>query len=186
MKVSQTDLPDVILLEPAVFSDERGKFLELWNAQRAQDAGFVFEFCQDNLSYSSGGCLRGLHFQYPTQQGKLITAISGRIFDVAVDIRRGSPTFGKWTGVILDDEANRQLWIPKGYAHGFLVLSEQAAVMYKVDAPYCFDDEHIIAHDDPDIGIDWPTDVKSINSRDRDAPRLNEITTLPSYPGVEA
>lgn len=185
MKVTETGLPGVLLLEPAVYADERGKFLELWNDQRMKDAGLPSRFCQDNLSYSSQGCLRGLHYQHPTGQGKLVSAVSGRIFDVAVDIRRDSPTFAKWTGVQLDDETNKQLWVPSGFAHGFIVLSERAAVMYKVDAPYRADEEQVIAYDDPDIDIEWPAEVSLINRRDRDALPLRDQKALPAYPRDE-
>ena len=179
MKITETDLPGVLVLEPDVWADGRGKFLELWNRDRGVAAGIPETFFQDNLSRSVAGCLRGLHFQYPTQQGKLISVIRGRIFDVAVDIRKDSPMFGRWTAAILDDVEHRQFWIPRGFAHGFLVLSELADVFYKADAPYRRDEEYVVAHDDPALGIDWPSEAKIMNERDRSAPNLSELSALP-------
>lgn len=181
MKITATRLPGVMILEPALHKDDRGLLLELWNQDLFIASGLPGEFIQDNLSRSASGCLRGLHFQYPTQQGKLVTALSGRIFDVAVDIRRGSPTFGHWVGMILDDVKRQQLWIPRGFAHGFLVLSEQADVFYKADAAYRPEEQHVVAHDDPALGIEWPAEARLMSEADRHAPHLDAASILPAY-----
>jgi len=158
MELRSTDLPDVLLIKPRVFRDERGFFLESWNQKAFDDTlGRRIVFVQDNHSRSVKGVLRGLHYQVePEAQAKLITVMRGKIFDVAVDLREDSPTHGRWIGEILSDENREILWIPEGFAHGFLVLSDYADVVYKTTAYYSPADERCIRWDDPDLGIDWP------------------------------
>ncbi len=179
MNTIETDLPEVLVFEPRVFGDSRGFFKELWNRDRYQQAGLTQSFLQDNMSRSAKGTLRGLHFQHPTMQGKLVSAIRGSIFDVAVDIRRDSPHFGKWVGVELSEENNRQIWVPRGFAHGFLVLSDSADVLYKVDNTYRPDEEYSLAFDDPDVRIDWPIEPIHLSAKDKDGTRLKDLTNLP-------
>jgi dTDP-4-dehydrorhamnose 3,5-epimerase len=181
MNVMDTSLPGVKVFEPKVFGDNRGFFFELWNRARYAEAGLADDFLQDNVSRSGHGTLRGLHYQYPTLQGKLVTVLSGSIFDVVVDIRRGSPNFGQWVGVPLTDTDRRQVWAPRGFAHGFVVTSDRADVLYKVDGAYRPDEEFSIAWDDPALAIDWPVAVTSLSEKDRNAPRLADITVLPPY-----
>jgi dTDP-4-dehydrorhamnose 3,5-epimerase len=171
VKVTRTEIPDVLILEPAVFKDERGFFFESFNQKKIEDiAGPQLHFVQDNQSYSARGVLRGLHYQIEQPQGKLVRAVQGEIFDVAVDLRRKSPTFGKWTGVKLSAENKKQVWIPEGLAHGFLVLSETADVFYKVTDYYAPQHERALLWNDPSIGIAWPMDHKPILSvKDRSA-----------------
>jgi dTDP-4-dehydrorhamnose 3,5-epimerase len=159
LKISATSIPDVLLIEPKVFGDERGFFFESFN-QRAfrQASGLAGDFVQDNHSKSAKGVLRGLHYQIRQPQGKLVRVIAGEVFDVAVDIRRRSATFGKWVGQILSGENKTQLWIPPGFAHGFLVLSESAEFLYKTDAYWAPEHERCIAWDDPALAIGWPLD----------------------------
>jgi len=183
MKVTETDVPGVKVFEPNVHEDGRGFFFELWNGARYSEAGLADAFVQDNVSRSVRGTLRGLHFQYPTQQGKLVTVLSGSIFDVAVDVRSGSPHFGQWVGVDISDRDRKQLWVPRGFAHGFLVTSDSADVLYKVDDAYCPAEEFAIAWDDPALGIDWPAPVLHLSDRDRVAPRLADATDLPVFDG---
>ena len=166
MKVRETSLPGVLLLEPQVFRDERGFFLETFSTKRLAGSGIPENFAQDNHSRSTRGVVRGLHYQLNHPQGKLIHAARGRIFDVAVDIRRGSPTFAKWFGVELNDENLFSLWVPGGFAHGFCVLSEVADVIYKCTVLYEADDDRGVAWNDPLIGIDWPVDNPVISSKD--------------------
>ncbi|MEX2616480.1 MAG: dTDP-4-dehydrorhamnose 3,5-epimerase [Alphaproteobacteria bacterium] len=182
MKVMDTALPGVKILEPAVFGDDRGFFFELWNRTRHGDAGLPDEFVQDNVSRSGHGTLRGLHYQYPTLQGKLVTVLFGSIFDVVVDIRRGSPHFGQWVGVALSDSDRRQIWAPRGFAHGFVVTSDRADVLYKVDDAYRPDEAFAIAWDDPALAIDWPVLPTTLSDKDRTAPRLADAATLPIWP----
>lgn len=156
MQFTPTTIPDIILIQPKVFGDQRGFFFETYRASRFSEAGIPDQFVQDNHSGSQKGTLRGLHYQIRQSQGKLIRVISGEIFDVAVDIRRSSATFGKWVGMSLSAENKHQLWVPPGFAHGFYVLSEWAEVMYKTTDFYAPDWERSIAWDDPDLGIDWP------------------------------
>ena len=151
-----TDLPGVLIVEPAVFDDGRGYFMETHHRDKFTDAGIGLAFVQDNHSHSVKNTLRGLHFQEPHAQGKLIRVVSGEVFDVAVDVRRGSPDFGRWTGVRLTAENRRQLWVPPGFAHGVATLSDVADVIYKCTEVYAPEDEHVILWNDPDIGIDWP------------------------------
>ncbi len=157
MKVTPTSIPDVVVIEPQVFGDARGFFFESFNGRKMAEAlGRPMDFVQDNHSRSSRGVLRGLHYQCPNAQGKLVRVVQGEVFDVAVDLRRGSPTFGKWESDVLSAENKRQLWVPAGFAHGFLVLSETAEVLYKTTAYYEPKDEHCLAWDDPTVGIAWP------------------------------
>lgn len=172
MKVIATELPGVLLLEPKVFGDARGFFLETWQAARYHEAGLPERFVQDNHSRSRRGVLRGLHYQLTQPQGKLVWVTRGAVFDVAVDIRRGSPTFGRWYGCVLDDVDHRQLYIPPGFAHGFCVLSEEADFFYKCTDYYHPPSERGIAWDDPDIGIEWPLREMSLSDKDQDNRRL--------------
>ncbi len=174
-------LPDLAIVEPAIHRDTRGAFYEAWNGTRYAEAGIRGPFVQDNVVRSTHAVLRGLHFQHPTAQGKLVSVIRGAIFDVAVDIRRGSPTFGRCATLQLDDASCRQLWVPRGFGHGYCVLSEEADVLYKVDAPYRPDEEGVIAWDDPALAIPWPVDEPVINGRDRAGVRLQDIAGLPRY-----
>ena len=156
MNFLSSELPDVLIIQPRVFEDERGFFLESYQKQRFEAAGIPFDFVQDNHSLSRRGVLRGLHYQIRQAQGKLVRVISGEVFDVAVDIRRSSPTFGRWTGAVLSAANKTMLWIPPGFAHGFYVLSEQAEVLYKATDYYAPQWERTILWNDPDLGIRWP------------------------------
>jgi dTDP-4-dehydrorhamnose 3,5-epimerase len=176
MKITETSLPGVMLIEPRIFGDDRGYFLETWNRDRlAQALGIDAEFVQDNLSSSARGVLRGLHYQHPCGQGKLIMVLDGTIFDVAVDIRAGSPTFRRWLGITLSADGHRQLYIPPGFAHGFVVTSDSALFSYKCTEFYRPEHEGSIAWDDPDLAIDWPIASPILSAKDRDAPRLRAI-----------
>lgn len=175
MNVRDTALADVKLIEPQVFGDGRGWFLENWRAERYAEFGLPQHFAQVNTSSSARGVLRGLHFQWPEPQGKLVWVSAGRVFDVAVDIRTDSPDFGRWTAVELDAESHRQLWIPEGFAHGFQVLSEKATFSYLCTRPYRPEHDASIAWNDRDIGIEWPEPPQALSDKDRLAPALNEI-----------
>jgi dTDP-4-dehydrorhamnose 3,5-epimerase len=155
MNVIETAIPGVLIIEPKIFGDARGFFLETFQAQRYADFGLVQPFVQDNLSRSVRGTLRGLHFQQPNAQGKLVSVLRGAVRDVAVDIRLGSPTFGAHVAVDLDEESRRQFFVPRGFAHGFIVRSDSADFFYKCDAPYSPADEKVLRFDDPALGIDW-------------------------------
>ena len=173
MKITHTAVSDVLVIEPKVFGDTRGFFLESFNHRAFRAAtGACVEFVQDNHSRSSKGVLRGLHYQIQQPQGKLVRVVSGAVFDVAVDLRRGSPSFGRWVGVELSDQNNRQLWVPPGFAHGFLVLTATADFLYKTTDYYAPEHERCIAWDDPSIGIEWPLaahDIQfpSLSEKDR-------------------
>ncbi|WP_367026373.1 dTDP-4-dehydrorhamnose 3,5-epimerase [Methylococcus sp. ANG] len=185
MRVEQTSLPGVVLISPKVFGDARGYFKETWSRQRYQDAGLPADFVQDNLSYSRKGILRGLHFQNPRSQGKLVQVLQGEVFDVAVDIRRGSPHFGCWFGTVLSAENHLQMYVPEGFAHGFCVLSETAMFAYKCTEYYDPSSEFSLRWDDPDIGIDWPQDdAPELSAKDKDALLLRDFPQdrLPVYP----
>ena len=157
MKVAATAIPDVLLLEPTIYEDERGFFFESFNQKRFADAaGLNIRFVQDNHSRSVKRVLRGLHYQIRRPQGKLLRVTAGEVFDVAVDLRRSSPTFGKFAGIVLSAENKKQLWIPEGFAHGYLVLSDAAEVLYKTTDYYSPEDERCLIWNDPDVGIDWP------------------------------
>ncbi|MBS3975471.1 MAG: dTDP-4-dehydrorhamnose 3,5-epimerase [Syntrophomonadaceae bacterium] len=175
MKTIATKLPGVLVIEPPVFGDARGFFMETWNQKRYAEAGLPASFVQDNLSFSKLGTLRGLHFQHPNAQGKLVYVLQGEVFDVAVDIRTGSPTFGQWVGVTLSAANKRQLYIPEGFAHGFCVTSETALFAYKCTDFYNPATEGGIAWDDPDLGIPWPDSKPILSEKDRNYPRLKEL-----------
>ena len=176
MKIYKTELPGVLIIEPKVFNDERGFFLETFQADRYSAAGINRNFVQDNLSFSVKGTLRGLHCQLRRPQAKLVQTITGTIFDVAVDIRLGSPTFGKWVGVELSSENHRQLFIPEGFAHGFCVLSETAHFSYKCSDFYVPDDEGGILYSDHGIGIEWPLKEVILSAKDEKYHRLEDVS----------
>lgn len=180
MKVIDTKIPDVKIIEPTVFGDERGFFMETWNQKLFEElvTGKPTRFVQDNHSKSKKGILRGLHYQTENTQGKLVRVVSGEVFDVAVDIRKSSPTFGQWVGVYLSEENKRQLWVPEGFAHGFFVTSDSAEFVYKCTDYYNPSAEHSILWNDFEIGIDWPItgtpilsdkDMKGLPLRESDA-----------------
>lgn len=175
MNVVSTKIPDVLLITPEIHGDSRGFFMEAFQAQRYREAGIIDSFVQDNLSRSSKGTLRGLHFQEPHSQGKLITVLRGSVFDVAVDVRKGSPTYRQWVGVELSDENRQQLWIPKGFAHGFCVLSDSADFFYKCTDRYHRELEKTIRWDDPELGIEWPIAQPLLSEKDRKAPLLADL-----------
>lgn len=183
MKVEPTGLPGVLLITPDVYGDDRGCFFESWNRQRYAAAGLDVQFVQDNVSLSRRGILRGLHFQNPQGQGKLVQALQGEVFDVAVDIRRGSPTFGKWYGCKLSDVNRLQLFVPAGFAHGFCVTSETALFAYKCTEFYNPQTEFSLKWDDPDIGIDWPVREPELSGKDAAGWLLADFpgTHLPTY-----
>jgi dTDP-4-dehydrorhamnose 3,5-epimerase len=172
MKIISTSLPEVLLLEPRVFRDERGFFLETFNEARFIEHGLTSVFRQDNHSRSTRGVLRGLHYQLRFPQGKLVTVVHGDIFDVAVDIRVGSPRFGQWTGVTLHADSPRSVWIPPGFAHGFCVLSDSADVVYKCTDLYHAEDERGVLWSDPLVGIEWPVADPALSDRDLHQPVL--------------
>ncbi|PLX76416.1 MAG: dTDP-4-dehydrorhamnose 3,5-epimerase [Desulfuromonas sp.] len=170
MDAIKTAIPEVLVLQPQVFGDERGFFFESFNKEKFRTAtGLNVDFVQDNHSRSRRGVLRGLHYQLPPYaQGKLVRVVAGEVFDVAVDIRKGSSTFGQWVGEILSAENKKQIWIPEGFAHGFLVLSESADFLYKTTALYAPESERCIAWDDPEVGIDWPSNISpKVSEKDR-------------------
>jgi len=181
MRRIETELPGVVVIEPDVYADERGYFMESWNARRYRALGIAEEFVQDNLSYSGRGVLRGLHYQHPQGQGKLVSVLWGAVFDVAVDVRRGSPTFGRWVGYELSSANRRQLYIPEGFAHGFAVVSEGALFHYKCTAYYERSLEGSIRWDDPDLGIRWPVEQPVLSTKDANAPLLRDVERLPDY-----
>lgn len=183
VNIKELSLPGVFLIEPVCFKDHRGFFMETYHLQKYRDAGIDQAFVQDNHSHSSRGVLRGLHYQLKRPQGKLIYAVTGTIFDVAVDIRRGSPTFGQWTGAELSADNKRQIYIPQGFAHGFVVLSPSADVIYKCTDLYAPGDEYGVLWSDPDIGINWPLDTTVLSQKDLENPRLKDIPQkkLPVY-----
>jgi len=177
----QTEVPDVIIIETRLFGDQRGFFLETYQFLRYAEHGVSRPFIQDNLSRSARGVLRGLHLQNPLTQGKLVTALRGKVLDVAVDVRVGSPSFGRHVSVELSEENRRQLWVPRGFAHGFVVLSETADFFYKCDDLYSPEDELSIRWDDPAIGINWGVESPSLSAKDAGAPLLADVTNLPVY-----
>jgi dTDP-4-dehydrorhamnose 3,5-epimerase len=187
MKIIETHLPGVVVIEPKVFGDKRGFFLETYRQDVLQQAGINVTFVQDNHSRSTQGVLRGLHYQLTQTQGKLVRVTSGSVFDVAVDVRNGSPTFGQWYGTQLDEESMRMMYVPPGYAHGFVVLSQSADFLYKCTDYYHPESEQGIAWDDPDIGIDWSISNLSSNislsEKDKDNVLLKNQThdKLPAY-----
>ncbi len=176
MKVIETEIPGVLVIEPDVFGDHRGWFCETWNRQKLHDAGIDADFVQDNQSYTKAkGTLRGLHFQQnPMSQAKLVRVVRGAVLDVAVDLRKGSPTYLKHVGVELSAENKRQFFIPKGFAHGFLTLTDDVEFVYKVDAPYAPDCDRSVRFDDPEIGVDWPCEEPILSDKDKKAPLLRD------------
>jgi dTDP-4-dehydrorhamnose 3,5-epimerase len=183
VNVIETELPGALIIEPKVFGDERGFFMESWNGRRYKEVGLPGSFVQDNLSFSAHGVLRGLHFQNPNPQGKLVSVLRGEVFDVAVDIRVGSPTFGKWTGTALSAENKRQLYIPPGFAHGFAVTSEAALFFYKCTDYYDPASEGTVLWNDPGIDIKWPIGKPALSDKDRAAMPLKDMPegALPRY-----
>jgi dTDP-4-dehydrorhamnose 3,5-epimerase len=175
MRVEPLELPEVLRIQPKAHSDDRGSFFEAYHADRYAETGISEAFVQDNQSFSWQNVLRGLHAQLEKPQGKLVRAIQGEIFDVAVDIRPRSATFGRWVGTVLSAENRLQLWIPAGFAHGFCVLSDRADVLYKCTRLYDASDEIGIAWNDPDLGIDWPTRDPILSARDRALPLLSAL-----------
>jgi dTDP-4-dehydrorhamnose 3,5-epimerase len=184
MKIIETKLPGCVVIEPAVFGDERGFFFETWNADRYGQHGLPTQFVQSNVSSSAQGVLRGLHYQWPNPQGKLVSVLEGEVYDVAVDIRRGSPHFGQWTAVVLSAGNKRQLWIPEGFAHGFAVLSERAIFSYLCTAQYDKAADAGVRWDDASIGIDWPISEPLLSDKDAKAPLLADVAAdrLPTFP----
>jgi dTDP-4-dehydrorhamnose 3,5-epimerase len=185
MIATPTSVPDVLLLEPKVFGDARGFFFESYNGKAFRDAtGIDAQFVQDNHSRSARGVLRGLHYQLKQPQGKLVRVVRGAVFDVAVDIRRSSPTFGRWTGVELSEDNHRQLWVPAGFAHGFVVLTEFADFLYKTTDYYAPEHERCIAWNDAELGIDWQLDAHGIeapllSAKDKNGVPFRSAETMP-------
>ncbi|HZL46030.1 MAG TPA: dTDP-4-dehydrorhamnose 3,5-epimerase [Opitutaceae bacterium] len=175
MKVINCGLEGLLIIEPDVYGDHRGFFLESWNERRYREAGISAAFVQDNFSFSQRGTLRGLHFQNPLAQGKLVSVWQGEVFDVAVDIRRGSRTFGQWHGVNLTADSKRQFYVPPGFAHGFAVISETALFHYKCTEIYSPQNELGFRWDDPEVGIKWPLASPTLSQRDARAPLLGEL-----------
>jgi dTDP-4-dehydrorhamnose 3,5-epimerase len=183
MQIESLPLPGVLVVEPRVFADARGFFMETHQKQKYAAAGIAAEFVQDNLSRSCRGTLRGLHYQLRHPQGKLVQVFDGEVFDVAVDVRRDSPTFGRWSGTLLSGENRRQLWIPPGFAHGFCVLSESALMFYKCTDYYHPEHERTLLWNDPAVGIEWPLDSEPILSdKDRRGLPLDEVDCYESTP----
>lgn len=183
MRVSKTKISGVLIFEPAIFSDDRGLFLETWSRQRYHDAGVAASFVQDNVSVSKKHTLRGLHYQHPHGQGKLVQVLSGRVFDVAVDIRLGSPTFAKSVSTMLSESNHKQMFIPPGFAHGFCVLSDTAIFSYKCTEYYDASTEGGVIWNDSDLGIDWPIGDPVLSTKDTGYSRLTDIPheSLPPY-----
>ena len=176
MIVEPTEIPDVLRVQPTVFGDERGYFLETFHAKRYAEHGIVGPFVQDNVSRSAPGILRGLHLQHPKGQGKLVSVLEGKVLDVAVDVRVGSPTFGRHVTEVLDAERKNQLWVPPGFAHGFCVLGDAPAVfVYKCTDLYAPEHELTVAWDDPDLGIEWPVEAPTVSEKDRAGKRLKDL-----------
>jgi len=175
LRITEFQLKGLLLLQPKVFRDERGFFMETWNARKYGQLGLPATFVQDNLSRSSRGTLRGLHYQKPHSQGKLVSLLKGKVWDVSVDLRLDSPTFGKWAGITLDSDSGSQLYIPPGFAHGFCTLSEEALFFYKCTDFYSPDDERGIAWNDPQLNINWPVSDPLLSSKDRGYPNLGEV-----------
>jgi dTDP-4-dehydrorhamnose 3,5-epimerase len=183
MNVTETQLPGVLIFEPRVFKDDRGYFFESFHGARFSEMGIEVRFVQDNVSFSSRRVLRGLHYQLGSPQCKLVMALSGEIFDVAVDIRRGSPTFGRWTGSVLSSENHLQMLVPIGFAHGFCVLSETATVLYKCTDYYVPKEERGIRWDDPRLAIEWPCSEPIVSEKDRLNPTLESVAAK-DLPGL--
>jgi dTDP-4-dehydrorhamnose 3,5-epimerase len=183
MRVTKCDIPGVLIIEPKRFGDSRGFFVETFRADRYLALGLSEPFVQDNWSRSSRRILRGLHLQNPNAQGKLVTVLRGEVFDVAVDVRVGSPTYGRHVSITISDDNGRQLFVPRGFAHGFQVLSETADLIYKCDSFHSPADEIVIRWNDPAVGINWPLPDAILNPRDASAPLLSEIDGLPRFIG---
>jgi dTDP-4-dehydrorhamnose 3,5-epimerase len=185
MKATALEVPEVLLLELDCFVDPRGWLVESYRLERYAALGISHTFVQDNASSSMRGVLRGLHFQHPRAQAKLVSVVHGEVFDVAVDVRGGSPTFGRWCGALLSEANRRQLLVPPGFAHGFMATSPHAVVIYKCSEYYSPADERCVRWDDPEIGISWPIDVPLLSPKDSVAPRLRDIPVdqLPPYRG---
>ncbi len=184
MQVTPTHIPEVLIIEPDLFGDARGFFMESWHVDKYRELGIETTFVQDNHSRSRGGVLRGLHYQLNHPQGKLARVIAGAVYDVAVDIRKGSPTFGQWVGVELSGDNHKQLYVPPGFAHGFCTLSESADFLYKCTDFYTPEDEHGISWNDPDIGIEWPGDdfiVSGKDSKNRSFKEMFDMDLFPEY-----
>lgn len=175
MRAVPAELDGVLCIEPRILTDRRGYFFESWSRRVCEEAGVVGDFVQDNVSYSRRGVLRGLHIQHPRGQAKLVQAVQGRVFDVAVDLRPDSKNFAKWVGVELSEENHRQVYIPAGFAHGFCVLSEAALVVYKCSDYYAPESEFGVHYADPQIGVDWPIDEPIVSERDAKLPHLRDI-----------
>ncbi|WP_266157769.1 dTDP-4-dehydrorhamnose 3,5-epimerase [Dyella silvatica] len=178
MKVIETSLPGALILEPQVFGDARGFFYESYSKAKFLEAGITAEFVQSNVSRSAKGVLRGLHYQWPNPQGKLVSVLEGEVFDVAVDVRRGSPHFGKWAGVMLSAENKRHFWVPEGFAHGFCVLSDFATFTYQCTALYDREADAGVRWNDAAIGIDWPLSHPLLSDKDEKAPLLKDVPEL--------
>lgn len=185
MQIIPSRLAGALIIEPRVFGDARGFFMETWNAARYAEAGIALDFVQDNLSFSRRGVLRGLHFQKPNPQGKLVYVLAGEVFDVAVDIRVGSPTFGQWESVVLSSENRRQFYVPPGFAHGFCVTSETALFAYKCTDLYNPAAEGSVLWDDPDLAIPWPVSDPELSAKDKVGVRLKDFPRdrLPLFEG---
>jgi len=181
LKAIETTLPGVLLIQPDVFGDARGFFMETYHVAKFRELGIDAEFVQDNHSRSARGVLRGLHFQEPNPQGKIVRCPRGAIYDVAVDVRRGSPSFGKWYGIELSEENKRMLWVPPGFAHGFCALTDLAELVYKCTALYDPAADRSIAWNDPAIGIEWPLREPTLSPKDAAAPTLADAPLLPRY-----
>jgi len=184
MDVIQTNIPGVLIIEPTLVGDHRGFFQEIFQAERYASYGIQGPFVQDNLSRSARGVVRGLHLQNPSPQGKLVMVLRGSVLDVAVDVRIGSPTFGRYVATEIDDKSHRQIWVPRGFAHGFAVLSESADFFYKCDDFYRPSNEIAVRWDDPAIGVSWGIASPLLSARDAAAPLLANVKTLPVYDGV--
>jgi dTDP-4-dehydrorhamnose 3,5-epimerase len=185
VKFVETRLPGCVVIEPAVFGDARGFFYEGYNAAKFKEAGLDLSFVQSNVSRSARGVLRGLHYQWPNPQGKLVSVLEGEVYDVGVDIRRGSPTFGQWAGVVLSAENKRHFYVPEGFAHGFVVLSDYATFCYQCTALYDGKADAGVRWNDADIGVDWPVSAPLLSDKDTKAPFLADIAPerLPEYRG---
>ncbi|MGH8559671.1 MAG: dTDP-4-dehydrorhamnose 3,5-epimerase [Methylococcales bacterium] len=183
MEIIETKLPGVLLIKPKYFGDTRGYFMETWNHKKYSERGLNADFVQDNLSFSNNGTLRGLHFQNPVQQGKLVQVLSGEVFDVAVDVRSDSPTFGSWVGLNLSAENHHQLYVPPGFAHGFCVVSDSALFSYKCTQYYSPHCEYNLRWNDPDIAIDWPIENPVLSSKDGTGRCLKDFSKeeLPTF-----
>jgi len=184
LNVIETSLPGVLILEPEVFADERGFFMETYHAGRFREIGIDAIFVQDNHSRSARGVLRGLHYQEPNPQGKLVRCTKGALFDVAVDVRVGSPHFGKWAAVELTEDNKRMMWVPAGFAHGFCALADTSDLVYKVTAPYDAKSDRVILWSDPDLRIAWPIRDPLLSPKDATAPRLKDASVLPRFQGM--